>query len=77
MVPVKTSTAFGRFCDAFWISLALIVLVTVPVLSFIGFKAAYVEWKHSDPMMRTFMRQCVIEENKPARRCKELWTWRR
>jgi hypothetical protein len=51
-------------------------MLVVPILIFFGTKAAYYEWKHSDPDLRAFMKVCVVDQDKPARRCKELHRWR-
>jgi hypothetical protein len=56
--------------------LASVVMITVPILLFFGGKAAFYEWQHADPDLRAFMKVCVVEQDKPARRCKELWRWR-
>jgi hypothetical protein len=73
---VSHRSAFVRACDCLWLVLAGGVLLFVPVLIFFGGKAAYYEWKHSDPDLRAFMKVCVVEQDKPARRCKELHRWR-
>jgi hypothetical protein len=74
--PVGRKGAFIRVCDCLWLILAGATLMVVPILLFFGVKAMWIEYKHSDPGLRAFMKECVVAQDKPATRCKELHRWR-